>query len=72
MAKFEDYKVRVDTYAPGLRPKYNPDDHAAIIELYSDLESRLDGIDEKFKKLGVERIVVDIVKRGGLADDEKR
>lgn len=69
MTKFEKYKVKVDTYAPGLRPKYNPGDLAKLKSLYSDFENRMDGIEKDWEELGVEKIVITIVKKGGLADD---
>ena len=65
-----DYKIQVDTYAPGLKPKSNPEDMAKIKELYSDLEQRLKGIDAALSNCNVEKAVINIVKRGGLADDD--
>lgn len=70
MVSFKDYKIKVDTYAPGLRPKSNEADMEKIKELYSDLESRFEGIEEKLLDCQVEKLVVNIVKRGGAADDE--
>ena len=65
-----DYKVQVDTYAPGMKPKSNPEDMAKIKELYSDLETRLKGISESLTNCKVEKAVIKIVKRGGIADDD--
>ena len=70
MVAFNDYKIRVDTYAPGLKPKSNEEDMAKIKDLYSDLEGRFKGIEPKLLDCKVEKLVVDIIKRGGIADDE--
>ena len=70
MAEFKDYKIRVDTYAPGLKPKSNEEDMNKIKDLYSDLERRFEGIEPKLLDCKVEKLVVDIIKRGGLADED--
>ena len=70
MVSFKDYKIKVDTYAPGLKPKSNEEDMQKIKDLYSDLESRFDGIEAKLLDCNVEKLVVNIVKRGGVADVE--
>ena len=70
MVSFKDYKIKVDTYAPGLKPKSNEKDMQKIRDLYSDLESRFDGIEAKLLDCNVEKLVVNIVKRGGVADVE--
>ena len=64
-----NYKIRMDTYAPGLKPKRNPEDKKKLKKLISDFESRLIGLDDEMLEMGVERIVIDIIKKGGLADD---
>lgn len=70
MVSFKDYKIKVDTYAPGLKPKSNEEDMQKIRDLYSDLEGRFDGIEAKLLDCNVEKLVVNIVKRGGVADVE--
>lgn len=64
MESFNNYKIKVDTYAPGLKPKSNEADMAKIKDLYSDLESRFKGIEDKLLDCQVERLIVDMVKRG--------
>lgn len=63
------YKIKADSYCPGLKPKSNPEDMKKIKELYSKLETRLKGIEPEFEKCGVEKFVITIVKRGGVADE---
>lgn len=70
MVAFNNYKIKVDTYAPGLKPKSNEEDMNKIKDLYSDLESRFDGVESKLLDCKVEKLVVDIVKRGGPADED--
>lgn len=70
MLAFNDYKIRVDTYAPGLKPKSSEEDMAKIKDLYSDLEGRFKGIEPKLLDCQVEKIVVNIIKRGGIADED--
>ena len=70
MEVFNNYKIKVDTYAPGLKPKTNKADMNKIKNLYSDLESRFKGIEAKLLDCQVEKLVVDIVKRGGPADED--
>lgn len=69
MAKFNKYKIQVDTYAPGLKPRTDENDMKSIKTLYSHLEDRFDGVEQELDELGIERIVIDIIKRGGLADE---
>ena len=64
-----NYKIRMDTYAPGLKPRKDKKDHDKLKKLCADFESRLSGLDEEMTELGVERIMLDIVRKGGLADD---
>lgn len=66
---FKDYKIKADTYSLTLHPKTNPEDLDLLKNLYSDLENRLEGIEPGLNKCGVERLVLTITKRGGLADD---
>lgn len=70
MVSFKNYKITVDAYAPKLKPKSNTADMKQIQALYSDLENRFDGIEDQLLNLGMERLVIDIVKRGGIVDDE--
>lgn len=69
MANFDKYKFQVDTYAPKLKPKTNPEDKDALKTLYSHFTARLNDLDEELEGLGVEKIVITIIKRGGLADE---
>ena len=66
---FKNYKFKADTYAPELKPKSNPEDMAKIRKLYSDLEQRLKGLDTGLDDCKVEKLVITITKRGGLADE---
>lgn len=70
MGLSDKYKFKADTYAPELKLKSNPDDMKKVKELYSDLESRLKGIDDGLGNCKVEKLVITITKRGGMADDE--
>lgn len=70
MVHFKDYKIKVDTYSPGLKPRSNEADMEKIKKLYSDLENRFDGVEEGLVDCKVEKLVVTIVKRGGIADDD--
>ena len=69
MSDMSEYKFRVDTYAPGLKPRTNEEDEKKIKQLYSHLSSKLQGVEQELIELGVERIVIDVIKKGGLADD---
>lgn len=70
MTLSKKYKFKADTYAPELKIKSNPEDGAKIKELYSDLEKRLGGIEKGLDDCKVEKLVITITKRGGLADDD--
>lgn len=66
---YKKYIVQADTYAPELKPKSNPDDMAKIRDLYSNVEKRLNGIEEDLEKCQVEKFEITFIKRGGLADE---
>lgn len=65
-----NYKIKVDTYAPGLKPKSRPEDKDKIKKLYSALENRFKDVEEDLENCKVEKLVVTIVKRGGIADED--
>ena len=66
-----NYNVQVDTYAPNLKPKSKTEDMEKIKKLYSDLETRLSGIDSELDDCMVEMLVINITKKGGLADESE-
>ena len=66
-----NYKIQADTYAPGLKPKSNPEDMEKIKDLYSKLENRLSGIDEELDNCMVEKLVISVIKKGGVADEDE-
>lgn len=68
--KFEKYKIKVDTYAPGLRPRFVEKDKKAIQDLYLNFESRFNGVESQLEDLGVEKLVITFIKRGGVADED--
>lgn len=66
-----NYRIQADTYAPGLKPKSNPDDMKKIRALYSKLETRLDGLDADLEECKVEKLVLSVIKKGGIADEDR-
>ena len=65
-----EYKIRMDTYAPGLKPKKNKEDLGKLKDLYHDFEEKLKNFDDRLAELGVEKIVINIIRKGGFADDD--
>lgn len=65
-----EYKFRADLYAPELKPKSNPKDAEKIKALYKNVQDRLKGLEKELKACSVEKFVIDITKRGGLADND--
>ena len=70
MSFSSNYKFKADTYAPELKIKSDPEDLKKVKDLYHDLEGRLTGIDSGLDICKVEKLVITITKKGGLADDE--
>ena len=66
---FNKYIVQADTYAPELKPKSKPEDMEKIRNLYSNIESRLKGIEDDLENCSVEKFVISFTKKGGLADE---
>lgn len=65
-----EYKFKADLYAPALKPKSNPKDKDRIQAIYGIIEDRLRGIEKDLKACSVEKLVIDITKRGGVADED--